>query len=248
MSGTGFNVARFSSNLRQYGTLQTNKFIVRIPTPELFDPSQLDPIIEYRANNVRVPGVALDLQRVFRYGVGPEQKFPTSVNFTDININFVDTQNKDIWKRFSFWFNGIFDYTGLRGGSQASYKTEYKAYYTTDIEIHVFDNDGNRISVIVLKEAFPTTLSEVGLSWSENNKLYEFSVGFAFREWYFQDYSVGTFQSGAILAPSATSSVQPRSVESPRPPASRSDPFGLNATPSNETGTSGPANFTEFNF
>lgn len=248
MSGTGFNVARFSSNLRQYGTLQTNKFIVRIPTPALFDPSRLDEVLEYRANNVRVPGVALDLQRVFRYGVGPEQKFATSVNFTDININFVDTQNKDIWKRFSFWFNGIFDYTGLSGGSQASYKTEYKAYYTTNIEIHVFDNDGNRVNVIVLKEAFPITLSEVGLSWSENNKLYEFSVGFAFKEWYFDQYNIGSFQSGAILGPSASSSVQTRSVESPRPPAAVPDPFGLNATPNNETGTPGPANYGVFNF
>lgn len=221
MSGTGFNVARFSSNLRQYGTLQTNKFIVRIPKPELFDPSQLDPVIEYRANNVRVPGVALDLQQVFRYGVGPEQKFPTNVNFTDININFVDTQNKDIWKRFSFWFNGIFDYTGLSGGSQASYKTEYKKYYTTNIEIHIFDNDGNRVNVVVLKEAFPTTLSEVGLSWSENNRLYEFTVGFSFREWYFDGYQIGAFQSGAVVGPAATTAVQPPVTESPRP---RPDP------------------------
>lgn len=247
MSGTGFNISRFSGNLNRHGTLQTNKFIVRIPPPEIFNPSQLDPIIEYRANNVRIPGAALDMQRAFRYGVGPEQKFPTNINFTDINVNFVDTQNKDIWKRFSFWFNGIFDYTGLSGGSQASYKTEYKDYYTTDVEIHVFDNEGNRVNVVVLKEAFPTTLSEVGLSWSENNKLYEFSVGFAFREWYFSGYQIGAFQSGATLGPATSSAVIPRRTGSPRP-TTRSDPFGLNATPGNETGTQGPVNPGALNF
>jgi hypothetical protein len=182
--------------------------------------------MEYRANNVRIPGVALDVQRVFRYGVGPEQKFPTNINFTDINVNFVDTQNKDIWKRFSFWFNGIFDYTGSTGGSQASYKTEYKDYYTTDLEIHVFDNDGNRVNVIVLKEAFPTTLSEVGLSWGETNRLYEFSVGFAFKEWYFSDYQATTFQSGATLGPGATTAVQPRPT-APRPQEGNINPGGF---------------------
>lgn len=178
--------------------------------PPLFGPSGITEVMQYRANNVRVPGLALDLQRVFRYGVGPEQKFPTNINFTDINVNFVDTEKKDIWKTFSFWFNGIFDYTGVRGGYPASYKTEYKVNYCTEIKIHVFDNDGKKSSVIVLKEAFPTTLSEVGLAWSETNRLYEFSVGFAFKEWYFEQFALAPFQSGATLGPGATTAVQPR--------------------------------------
>lgn len=222
MSGTGFNVSRFSSNLKTFGTLQTNKFYVEIPMPELFGPSGITEVMRYRANNVRVPGVALDLQRVFRYGVGPEQKFPTNVNFTDININFVDTDKKDIWKTFSFWFNGIFDYTGVRGGSAASYKTEYKVYYATDIKIYVFNNDGKvngqegPSSIVVLKEAFPITLSEVGLAWGETSRLYEFSVGFAFKEWYFEQFALAPFQSGSVLGPGATGEVQRRALP-PRP-------------------------------
>lgn len=243
-----FNIANFSAHIKAHGTLQTNKFYVEIPMPALFGPSGITEVMQYRANNVRVPGLALDLQRVFRYGVGPEQKFPTNINFTDININFVDTDKKDIWKTFSFWFNGIFDYTGVRGGYPASYKTEYKKYYATDIKIHVFNND-NKVngqqgpaSIVVLKEAFPTTLSEVGLAWSENNRLYEFSVGFAFKDWYFEQFALAPFQSGATLGPGLTGNVQPPII----PP--RSDPFGLGATPGNETGTEGPVNYGALNF
>lgn len=227
MTETGFNIARFSGNLNRYGTLQTNKFVVEIPSPRILGNSELHSIMQYRASNVRVPGASLEVQRVFRYGVGPEQKFPTGINFNDININFVDTQNKDIWKRFTYWFNTIFDYTGINGNSQASYKIAYKIDYATDIKIRVFDNDGSEINVIVLKEAFPTTLSEVGLSWSENNKLYEFSVGFSFKEWYFEGYQIGAPLPGAALTPSVTTAVQPRPVESPRPQEGGINPGGF---------------------
>ena len=214
-----FNIAKFSGNLSKHGTLQTNKFYVDIPPPRIFSPSEIQEVIRYRASSVRIPGVALVLQRVFRYGVGPEQKFPTNVNFTDININFIDTANKDLWKKFTVWFNDMFDFTGLRGGGIASYKTEYKQYYTTDIKIHIFDNEGKQRNVVVLMEAFPTTLSEVGLSWSDNNRVYEFSVGFAFRQWYYESYAVGEFESNAIIGPELSSTPFPRRVDSPRPPS-----------------------------
>ncbi|CAB4140757.1 tail tube protein [uncultured Caudovirales phage] len=246
-----FNIAEFSGNLNKYGTIQTNKFMVEIPAPTILGPSALDEVMLYRATNARIPGAALDVQRVFRYGVGPEQKFPTNVNFTDINVTFVDTVDNDIWKRFSVWLNGIFDFTGSSGGGQASYTTEYKQYYTSDLKIFVFDNEAKLRNTVVLKEAFPTTISEVGVSWSENNKLYEFSVGFAFKEWYFDGYGVGQpFRSGATLGPAQTTTPRPTPpVSTPRPTSPpRSDPFGLSATPNNETGTQGPANYGSFNF
>jgi hypothetical protein len=222
-----FNIAKFSGNLNKHGTLQTNKFYVDIPPPRIFSPSEIQEVIRYRASNVRVPGAALDVQRVFRYGVGPEQKFATNINFTDINITFIDTVNKDLWKKFTIWMNDIFDFTGLRGGGIPTYKTEYKQYYTTDIKIHIFDNEGIERNVVVLKEAFPTTLSEVGLSWSENNRVYEFSMGFAFTEWYYESYAVQPYESNAIIGPELSALPIPRRVEPPRPaPGGSNDPGG----------------------
>ena len=212
-----FNIAQFSSNLNDRGTLQTNKFMVRIPPPRIIGPTGLDRILEYRANAVRIPGISFDLQNTFRYGVGPQQKFPTNVNITDIDITFVDTCKTDIWKRFFTWMNGIFDFTGRSGGSQPSYKTEYKTYYETDLRIFVYDNDGNVANRIVLKEAFPTSLGDVSLSWSDNNQLYQFTVRFAFREWYFEGYNQRTFRSGAALGPGLSAQVVPQPTESPRP-------------------------------
>jgi hypothetical protein len=213
-----FNIARFSAHINNSGTVQTNKFIVRIPPPIIlqngFEVVQRS--IEYRANSVKVPGVDLDTQNVSRYGIGPSQKFPTNVNFTDIDINFLDTNGNYIWKYFAKWMNGIFDYTGVSGGSQPSYKVEYKKYYQTDIQIFIFDNAGRQTNAIILKEAFPISLSDVSLSWSENNRLYEFNVRFSFKEWFYSGYDMGVYESGATIGPGQTAQVVPQRTESPR--------------------------------
>jgi len=248
-----FNIANFSANINRYGTLQTNKFSVEIPAPAIFGPTEVDRVMHMRAINARIPGIALDLQRVYRYGLGPEQQFPTNVNFTNIHITFIDTSRNMLWKRFSDWINRIFEYSGPLVGGEASYTVEYKTQYTSDVKIFIFDNDGSKKNTIVMKEAFPISISEIGVSWSENNRLYEFTVGFAFREWYYDDYTrepasrIIPQPPGAEIGPALSSAPTPPPTESPRPPRS-GDPFGLNATPGNETGTAGPANYSSFNF
>jgi hypothetical protein len=212
-----FNIAAFSTHLKDYGTVQTNKFMVRIPPPRIFGPTDIDRMYEFRAKNVKIPGISFDFQNNFRYGVGPQQKFPTNVHITDIDITFIDTADVRIWKHFVKWMNGIFDITGNSGGDQASYQTEYKSYYETSIEIWLYDNDGNVANIMMLKEAYPIALNDVSLSWSENNRLYEFGVRFAFREWYYDGYNASQFVSGAELGPGATSQVIAQRVESPRP-------------------------------
>lgn len=213
-----FNIANFSAHINRYGTLQTNKFMVRLTPPRMFGPLAIDRLYEYRASSIRIPGVNLDTQNVFRYGLGPQQKFPTNVNFSDIDITFLDTADNALWKHFTGWMNGIFDYTGSSGGAKPTYTVEYKRYYETEVQIFVFDNDANVSNSVVLKEAFPSSISDISMSWNENNRLYEFTVKFAFKEWYYSGYNVGRpYVSGAVIGPGATAQVVPQRTESPRP-------------------------------
>lgn len=221
--GMTFNIARFSAHINKYGTVQTNKFKVRIVSPAIFGATAISKIYEHRANSVSIPGVNLDTQNVSRYGVGPQQKFPTNVIFNDIDITFLDTEKNNLWRHFADWMNRIFDYTGTiparTGGSAPSYKVEYKKYYETRIEIFVYDNSENISNVVILKEAFPTSLSDVSLSWSENNKLYEFTVKFAFSEWYYDGYIGSVFNSNV-----AVSSLTGLTTTAPIPPATGAPP------------------------
>ena len=85
-----------------------------------------------------------------------------------------------------------------------------------DIQIFIFDNAGNQTNAIILKEAFPISLSDVSLSWSENNKLYEFSVRFAFKEWFYSGYNMGAYDSRVSISPGQTAQVVQTPTESPR--------------------------------
>lgn len=237
----GFNISQFSNHLNRYGTIQTNKFLVYIPSPIMFGPSATDEVILYRANSVRVPGINYDLFQTYRYGVGPQLKYPTNVNFSDVTVNFTETGQTALWKHFKRWMANIFDFVGTSGGSQPSYKTEYKRYYQTNIGILICNNEGKLITTVVLKEAYPVSLSDVNLSWGENNKLYEFSVRFTFREWYYDGYSMEDFQSGAVLSPYRTSEVAPQVTESPRPqgPTGVNDPVYNNGVQEGFVGLTG---------
>ena len=191
----GFNISEFSSHISKTGTLQTNKFLVEIPTIKLYtdnggDNSDLQRLITYRAESVHVPGVSLDVQSVHRYGVGPIEKYPTNVNFTDNSITFIDDAENTVWKYMYDWMNVIFQYSGNDQTNRiGSYTLQYKENYAVDIKISVFGNDGVKVSSIVLVEAFPISLEDVSLSWSTNSSLFKVSARFSFKTWYEETYT-----------------------------------------------------------
>lgn len=196
-----FNVQQFSANINKYGTLQTNRFEVNFRFPYLEKIEASTPNVDnfsrnvgFRASSVKVPGLTLDVQNVTRYGVGPQQKFPTNVNVSDIDITFIDTADNELWKNFMNWMNKIFDYNGQtqnamqnRGstGKRGHYTVDYQSAYATDVIIKVFNTGSiEPINRITLVEAFPVSLSDVDLSWSDNSKLYEFTTRFTYSRWY----------------------------------------------------------------
>jgi hypothetical protein len=184
----GFNIAEFSTKINERGTLQNNKFIVSITKPGIFTDDDFNRILEYRASNVRIPGVNFDVFNTYRYGVGSQQKSPINVNFNDITISFIETDGNFVWKSFAWWINEIFDFSD-RGNGTIKYTSEYKQYYTSPtIKITIYNNSGQIVNVVVLKEAYPISLNDVGLSWSDKNNLMMINVGFTFREWYFEGF------------------------------------------------------------
>ena len=152
----GFNVNNFKSTVSKSGILQTNKFIVGFLSPEIMQnssignkpTSQTEQLIQVRAESVKVPGIAIVSTDVNRYGVGPTQKMPYNATFTSNSITFISDKEGEIYKYFYTWLNKIFDFsgsTGSGGNRNASYKTEYKDKYTTDLHVVIYDNYGKLI-------------------------------------------------------------------------------------------------------
>ena len=195
----GFNIQHFKSEIAENGVLQTNKFLVVFKEiPVLKQLSVSLPTLSLRAENVSWPGASLDLTAVHRYGIGPNQKFPTNVNFTDISITFIDTYGAEInqfmnsWLRYIFGFGGLQVDNGVSRDSrfsnlQEDYQLEYKKNYVTDVSIDIFNSTGLRVAKATLLDAYPISVNDVNLSWNDNNNLYKTSCVFNFR-----DYNINT--------------------------------------------------------
>jgi len=181
----GFNIAEFSSKINERGTIQNNKFLVKISKPIGYSPDFfLNPYKEedliFRATSIEIPGVSFEFSNSYRYGVGPQQKTPRNPNFNDISISFIEDKRNGVWKFFSSWINQIFNFDTDR-----MYVARYKSeYISPNFEIEIFNNAGDPVTSVILTEAFPSSLGNVGLSWNDKNSLMMVKVGFSFTDWY----------------------------------------------------------------
>jgi hypothetical protein len=189
----GFNINSFQTNISQYGVLQTNKFIVAFASPPIMQNVTVsgastlstEQLIQVRAESVKIPGVTLLQTDVQRYGIGSVQKMPFAARFTENSITFISDRNGEIYKYFYTWMNKIFDFSGTADATNvsASYLTEYKDNYATDLHVYVFDNSGNQIKDIVMYRAYPESINDINLDWSNNNQLMKVTVSMTFRDW-----------------------------------------------------------------
>ena len=105
-SQTGFNIQDFRNNISQGGVLQNNKFVVTITpiglinigVPQNFSVGDLTgEFLQFRAEEVKLPGASLEVFNNHRYGLGIQQKFPTNINFTDLNVTFLEDNRGRIY-------------------------------------------------------------------------------------------------------------------------------------------------------
>lgn len=205
----GFNIARFSAQIAKSGTLQTNKFIVELTLPAITGGNVASRTTEgrdlsFRIEKIKLPGLNLNNMDNARYGVGPTQKFPIGIQFTETSMTIIDDRKMNYWLMFNNWIQKIYDYTGpIHGRSNPTYTLAYKKDYVTDIKISIFNNEGTRREVlpnenakpdaldngtIILKDAYPIAINDMPLDWEQTNNLFKPVVNFTFKDWHFEDY------------------------------------------------------------
>ena len=209
----GFNINSFKSNISESGVLHSNKFIVAFASPKIMQNNTVDNqpvihterLIQARADAVKIPGIALLMTDVARYGIGPQQKMPHNATFTPNSISFISDKNGELYKYFYTWLNRIFDFAG-EGNVAPSYTNSYKDNYTTDLHIYVYDQSGNQVKDIIMHRAFPESLNDIPLGWNDNNSLVKLTVTFSFRDWAM--IGVSSNQNGNQVAPTTPTNLQ----------------------------------------
>ena len=150
-----FNIQNFASEIKRNGTLQTNRFEVRISRPRAFlrggpieeNNQFLWNTIRLRAEQINLPGFDAATYDNRRYGVGPTFKVATGVQAKETTMSFIETGKNDIFKLFYDWTNLIVDYESYRNSSNISVPTIFATGYKEDIiaetiEIRVYNNTG----------------------------------------------------------------------------------------------------------
>lgn len=214
-SQTGFNIQDFRNNISQGGVLQNNKFVVTItPTslngtrvPQNFSGGELtNAFLQFRAEEVKLPGASLEVFNNHRYGLGIQQKFPTNINFTDLNVTFLEDNEGRIYQYMTSWMNSIFDHGAPSMGLISSYEVAYKDDYATDIFVSVYNNEGTYtgtpgtnssipdepIVTVVFKEAYPIAVNDIPLSWENKSSLVKVSVTLAYTDFYIDNATITT--------------------------------------------------------
>lgn len=202
----GFNVNTFKSTLsNNNGVLKNNKFLVRMFAPKGFESSQQAwemsqtvRNLEFWCESANIPGVSLNVNEVRRYGYGTIEKKPYASLNNDITMSFLGDAKGAIWTYFQQWLRLIVNYD-MRNGitadtgmipHQGPFEMTYKDNYAVDIYLHVYDDYGEEILRIVLREAYPIFVGDVQLNWGDTNSLMRIPVTFTVFDWYNDKLSI----------------------------------------------------------
>lgn len=204
-----FNIADFKSNFESNGVLQTNKFEVIISLPSAMQGFNVNdqksgqttstPMLStvddlrYRCTSATIPGLTMRTADINRFGIGVTEKMPYSANYTDVSFTFICDRYGDAYNFWYLWFNYIFGANGEETNSnvygsaittqRSFYTAEYKDNYAATINVNVYDTAGNKGIVVNLYKAFPVSINDTALSWSDNNNLVKLTTQVTFREW-----------------------------------------------------------------
>jgi hypothetical protein len=203
---TGFNIDRFRASLNHRdGILKTNKFEVTFTLPPIFDGDENRSL--YMAvtqdqglwcDAAVIPGLVEQNIKFRRYGYGPLDTAPLSVNFEDIQLRFIADGQGANWRLFHEWRNKIINTNSLKGmwapGTEQSggeelypYETAWQEEYQTSLFVQWYAENGDEIKLIHVNQGYPTAVSPIQLDWGDNGDVARFMVNFSIQDWQYRD-------------------------------------------------------------
>ena len=151
-----------------------NRFEVDIPVPLTLLPYiGTSRELKYRCENANLPGRTLATMEQKTYG--PIEKFPYLSTYNDIDLTFIVDGDMSQKVFFDAWLNYI--------NPLFNNNFRYKSDYSTDLRVTQFDLKNEATYSVDLYEAFPISINQMDLDWSQNDSYHKLTVTFAYTKW-----------------------------------------------------------------
>jgi len=182
-------IDELQSRITQYGLTRPNRFQVELAPPPALPallPHSMKERLAIQCEVAELPGKSFSTaeQRIY----GPIRKFPYTATYTS-SIDLTFRVGKDYKERsfFDAWGDIVMDTdTNMFG---------YYKDYVTDLLIHQFDLEDNRIYSVKIIEAWPQAIQPIELSAGTTNSYNRQTITFAFRQWVQSDAQPLVFKS-----------------------------------------------------
>lgn len=170
---TNFNIDTFKAKLGN-GGIRPNQFRVNISFPGIATPVGAIPndVSSFLVNIAELPGQTIGVVPV--YYRGREIKLAGDKVFAPFTCTIINDSDFTLRNAFEKWMNLIESNT-LKTGATAPID-----YYQT-INVTQLDRTGKAIREYILRDAFPTDISPIGLDFAANDQLSTFSATFQYQ-------------------------------------------------------------------
>jgi hypothetical protein len=127
-----------------------------------------------------------------KFGSNPTEKHAYHTTYNDVDMTFIITedptlisnmrQNLPSFEEFGLKEKRLFDEWMNWINPVDSYDFRYKKDYVSDIIINQISNSGKRVFTCELLDAFPISVNQLDLDWS-NDGYHKLNVTFAYTRW-----------------------------------------------------------------
>lgn len=147
------NINEFKSAVHKHDLERPNLYAVDISVPKVLLQSNTYSTIAGKIDNgklvtlfckgANLPGTAIGLADVKRYGIGPSIKMPIGGALNDINLTFLSDSSGWVYSFFSLWLNKIYFQKGESTinyvpGMEKTYELTFKQDYQTDMRLTTY--------------------------------------------------------------------------------------------------------------
>lgn len=202
-----FNLEEFKSKAMGTGFIRPACFLAAIRSPRWYGKDTT--FLTYLCSAAALPGSQIITSQERINGMGKVQEIPYDVAHTQVNLQFYSDGAGKVNSFFEEWMRNIVSY-GVTGNKNVKGairgEVQYPDHYESTIEIFQYNEQtvgSPEVLRYTLDAAFPVSVGEQALDWSNETAISMVNVGFAYRDYSIQRNSVRAYSGFGSLGGSS---------------------------------------------